>query len=546
MWLKTKDKEIVLSLRKLKDDSMPGLVGGFGNYLVPVLLGSPDMAFPRLNNVSFWLLPPSLILLLVSALVESGAGTGWTVSDKPLYYSDIVIIKSYSMQENLPILTFITTFAFPSLNSEREANKFFSRPVALKSIGEIKSETGGVFKKQVVSIKYGLSCSSFLYSGSKNTLDMKTTCQDIQCLTGIFQRLNVRHLKNLVTWFYACILRAVSNLKPNGPVQCMRLGFHPLFNNFTFLNFVRVFTRSHTKWPIENNSKAINKTTLIENKDIFNQWLVGFTDGDGTFSISISNNKVTFIYQLAQNIYNLRILNFIKKQLGVGSIFIDKKNKMAYFRIRDKKNLEKIIFPIFDKYPLLTSKQYNYLKFKQAFNIYFISSFEAKDFKINSIKNIISQKCPNNYISPVWSVVEYKVNDFKSATKIMSKSWLIGFTEAEASFYFVAKSENRLVHAFEITQKLDSIVLLAIKYLLGIKTEVYFKKAAYFSLVSTNSRAIENIIEYYSNTMKGMKSFEFRVWSRSYYKYKGNYSALNIIRNRIRLIKSKFSNSTAF
>lgn len=46
------------------------------NYFVPILLGSPDMAFPRLNNVSFWLLPPSLILLLVSALVESGAGTG--------------------------------------------------------------------------------------------------------------------------------------------------------------------------------------------------------------------------------------------------------------------------------------------------------------------------------------------------------------------------------------------------------------------------------------------------------------------------------------
>ena len=45
------------------------------NYFVPILLGSPDMAFPRLNNVSFWLLPPSLILLLVSALIESGAGT---------------------------------------------------------------------------------------------------------------------------------------------------------------------------------------------------------------------------------------------------------------------------------------------------------------------------------------------------------------------------------------------------------------------------------------------------------------------------------------
>jgi LAGLIDADG endonuclease len=219
------------------------------NFLLPLGLGGPDMAFPRLNNISYLSLIPSIVLFLFAGGIENGVGTGWTLKmDRELLWGDSEAMKLFSMRENPQVLNYLN-------------------------------------KTQVI----GYSC-------------------------------------------------------------------------FLFVTYVKMpMARGQYAWVNKNlysTHQRLNKEYLENNKNDktwFEQWLVGMTDGDGT------------LYKISLSRYNLRLLYYIKKELGVGSINRD--NLKGQFVIRDRKKLANVIFPVFDKYPLLTSKLFDYIKLKKAYDI---------------------------------------------------------------------------------------------------------------------------------------------------------------------------------
>ena len=173
--------------------------------------------------------------------------------------------------------------------------------------------------------------------------------------------------------------------------------------------------------------------------DSFYRWLVGFTDGDGCFSIiKQGSGNLSLNFSITQSTCNEQILYRIKKRLKVGVVSVYKDR--AVYAIRDRSLFSQVIFPIFDKFPLLTSKQFYYEKLKKAYNI--LEDHNLSPAQKNHLcDQLRQQKPPEYYLSPVWrgmawsdpSKAGHRLGSGRPATLAKPpKRWLAEQREARA------------------------------------------------------------------------------------------------------------------
>lgn len=224
-------------------------------------------------------------------------------------------------------------------------------------------------------------------------------------------------------------------------------------------------------------------------------YLVGLFEGDGFFSISKNGKYLIYELGIELSIRDVQLIYQIRDLLGIGVISFRQRKEieMVSLRIRNKDHLKNFIFPIFDKYPMLSNKHYDYLRFKSALLSNIVYSKDLVEYvketkSLNSIENIIN----TSYIS----------------------AWLVGFIEAEGCFSSYL-NKGSLVASFDIAQKNGDILLNAIKKYLSFTTAVYIDKTNCYKLKVTGVRSIENIIKFLSNEpvkLKGSKKLQYLLW----------------------------------
>lgn len=131
---------------------------------------------------------------------------------------------------------------------------------------------------------------------------------------------------------------------------------------------------------VESNPSSIGSVDSYinnEKKEIFNQWFVGFSEGEGCFKIKpkyrAEKSKVhsfSFEFEIHLHLDDQNLLNHICKTFGFGKVYLSEKSSSCRFVVGNEKGI-RLLLEIFDKYKLNGIKFLDYVDFKKAFFLYF-------------------------------------------------------------------------------------------------------------------------------------------------------------------------------
>lgn len=172
-------------------------------------------------------------------------------------------------------------------------------------------------------------------------------------------------------------------------------------------------------------------------------WVTGFSDGESSFCILATKCsdyktgwRVIPTFSIELNNKDLPLLYKIKEYFRVGRINSAKKNK-SLFAVSSIKDLNNVIIPHFEKYPLLTTKKLSFIYFKNILSL-------MKDKKhlnpeglhiIMSTRGVMNnQNFVAGYERPLLEIPKPLLPKLNKTD--ITPEWLAGFTDAEGCFFF--------------------------------------------------------------------------------------------------------------
>lgn len=212
----------------------------------------------------------------------------------------------------------------------------------------------------------------------------------------------------------------------------INLEFTDLFLNYSIMPFLTKDTIKDYLIKIDSLKRDMSNGDV--NLKLNPMWITGITDGEGNFSVNIQkgNNKpkINLTFKIDQKEDSAGILYDLSRYFDCGKVVLDNRGYKS-FKVVKLADILNIIIPHFDKYPLITSKQLNYLDFKKiAFML------DKNNSDINKIETIINNMNSKRSFVEKWN---YLSNTYASAEGKIIKldpHWIQAFIDGEGCFQF--------------------------------------------------------------------------------------------------------------